>query len=355
MKMSNQIMARDLASRYSQTMAKAMLSTSAGSSAGAAQLDFAELLTQVNTYYVPLTMRMAMRPAKGVTHEWREITVPARTNMKAIEGSAAAAGTSVTPDAYSNTCEILKATISISNSAKAEAANGLYGSELTMLTARELDLLYTQLLEAREYDLLFGVEVTKASAGTSSARAMKGLVGAPGAWNGWLQTNQYPVSGDFSKAGLDALLTQIWKSQPKKLPNAIVCSIEAQAMMSNWASLYRAVVTPDQLGNMVASHRVTAYQAPWNGILEVIAHPLCANSVTAANNWAAVITLEHDYLAFADLRPLMTHPIVATAAGAIDADIYEIITETTCEVRGEYGQGLLTGFDEVSAADMEGS
>ena len=316
--------------------------TSEGMGAASVQeMDFAQYLTTVNDPQTPILNAIGTVTAKGTQHKWRQATIRAAAANINVENSAAKSGVSVIPAMVSNTCQIIKGTVEVSNSAVQEAQNGLYGTDLQNMIAAQIEMEMAGLAQDLESAILFSPEDTSDSGG---ARSMKGLIGVVATWNGFIQTTRTDKSaGTFDQTYVDGLLSSIWGQNPRQLPTALVGSLAFTTKVSSYATAMRYnISSPEELARVPAGQRVTQYVAPWGGILDIIAHPLCVNSATQANNWFAALTLEN--IKKADFRPLSSRPLPATT----DGQLYEIIWEGTLEVRNEKSHGLVRNFAQIS-------
>lgn len=323
-------------------VAKAALINATMVSAGAVELDFAEMLTIVNDSQTPLLNTLGVVPVKAVTHHWREATVRSAAANKNEEGSAAKAPTSTAPAVKNNTCQIVKGTVSVSKSAIQEAQNGIYGTDLQDIMAVQVEMEMAGIMSDIENAFLYGVEDTTDAGG--SERAMKGLIGAVGTWNGFIQTTRIDKSaGTFDQSYVDGLLMAVADQKPRQMPTALVGSLAFCQKVSSYATAQRFNISePEQLANLTAGQRVTQYISPWGAPLEIIPHPMNTNSATEANNWFAAVCLPN--MARGDFRSLRSEPLTSTA----DALLYEILWEGTLQVRNEKAFGLVYNFDPIS-------
>lgn len=320
---------------------KTALDTEAMSAASVQQIDFAQYLTFVNDPQTPILNGIATVPCLGTQHKWREGTVRSPASNASKENSAAKSGVSVTPAMKSNTCQIVKGTVEVSNSAIKEAENGLYGTDLQALISTQMEMEMAGIAQDIEYSFLYGVEDTSDS---GDARQMKGLLGLIGTWNGSIQATRTSAAGAaFSQTLVDTLLATIWGLEPRQLPTALVGSLAFSQKVSTYATMMRYNITnPADLARLPAGQRVTQYVAPWGGILDIMAHPQNTNSATAGNNWFAALCLPN--IGKADFRPLSSKPLPITTDGMQ----YEILWEGCLENRNEKASGIVRNFVQIS-------
>lgn len=319
-------------------IAKADLTTATMSSASVVALDWQLTWDIYGERVTPLLERIGRTKAFAVDHKWRSATARAGTTNTSNEGSASKTAVSVVPTKGSNTCQIIKGAVTVSGSAIQEAENGIYGNGLADL-AGQIELETRGLLKDTEYEILFGVEKT------IDPRRMKGLIGAVGTYDGLIQTTRTNAASGGATALTDTNLTSflysIWEQQAGVYPNALICSLKAQKLISTFASAYRINVTPEGQANLVAGGIVSDIVAPWGELVKLIPHPRCANSATAANNWIAAVNL--DQIKYADFRPMFNKPLPAADQ---DGEKWEIISEGTVELHSEPHAGILYGFNQ---------
>jgi hypothetical protein len=286
----------------------------------------------------PLVSSLRYDKSMAITHRHREATRRAAAANTNNEMASAKAAVSLTPAPVTNTNQILKGTIGVSGSAIAEAANGIYGTDIINEVSWQLEQEIVGIFKDLENVMLFGVE------STSDPRQMKGLIGAVGTYNGFIQTERKNGSAAaLDQTMFDALLGEIWVQQAGRYPDTILCSLQAAKLINVWsAPQFQVQISVDQLANLTAGQRVIRYIAPWGGLLDIVPHPLCANVATAANNWLAAI--RKDLLAIAPLRPLHTRPIPSD----VDGQLFEVLIETTLDERVEKAHGILRNFAQLS-------
>lgn len=337
--------AEKLLDQYNETVAKTAFGTAGAVSAGIVELDFAEVIKATNSPQTPLLNAIGVTKAKAVTHRWRKYTYRAGAANKNLEGSAAKASVSVVPAAVTNTCQILKGTVEVTRSAKKEAQNGIYGSALLDDLAFQLEAETTGIMSDLELALLNGVEDTSDVSG--SERTMKGIIGAAGTYNGFVQTTRTNLAAGgavaLASSQVRGLLKTIYKLTPGSLPNVIIGSIDFCEKLQDFATMLRYNITdPADLLNVPVGQRVTTWTAPWNGSLEIMPHPLIENSATPANNYFAAINTGD--LFRADFDPLQRRPVPSSN----DGDLYEVLWEGTLECHNENGMGIAYGFNQIA-------
>lgn len=320
---------------------KAALDTEAMSAATVVQLDFAQYLTLVNDPQTPILNAVGSVPVQGTQHKWREATIRAGASNASKENSAAKSGVSVTPAMKSNTCQIIKGTVEISNSAIQEAENGLYGTDLQNMSASQIEMEMAGIAQDIETAFLYGVEDTSDA---GNARAMKGLIGLVGTWNGSIQTTRTNAAGAaFAQALIDTLLGTIWALKPRQLPTALVGSLTFCTKVSGYLTSMRYnISSPEELARVPAGQRVTQYVAPWGGILDMVPHPDNTNDAVAANNWFGALCLPN--VKKGDFRTLRSKKLTNTT----DGEQYEILWEGTLEHRNEKASGIVRNFVQIS-------
>lgn len=330
--------AQDILRKSGETAAKAAMVTATMSAASVVELDWVQATTLYGNDETPIISKIGKTTSKAITHRWREATARAAASNTNNENAAAKAPVSVAPAAKTNTCQIVKGTIGVSDSAIQEAANGIYGSDAIDYIAMQLELETRGILKDIEYSVLFGVE------STSDARMMNGLVGAVGTWGGVIQTTRKDLSdAAFSETYFNAFLNDIWEQQAGVYPDTVYCSLAATQTVNAFTTNYRQnVVTAGDLANLPAGTRVTKFIAPWGGVVDIVPHPLCTNSATSANNW--MLAVRSDLIKLADFRPLKVRKVVATDA---DGEEWELVWEGTLECKIEKAHGILRNFDQI--------
>ncbi len=333
-----ELMAEEIARSYGYNLEKSAATTGAMADAGVVRLDFAEQLDIYGNDETPLVSSIGVTQAKAIDHKWEQAVRRAAAANASVEGSAAKSGVSVTPAKASNTCQIIKGTVEVTRSHIVEARNGIYNASLADAIAWQVEQEMVGIFKDIEYAFLFGVE-DKTDA-PDSPRRMKGLVGAVGTYNGFVQTNQYDANGaKLGPSVFDAFLAEIWSAQAGRYPDRVYCSLTAKRFIDQFTDgKFTLTINPADLGNLTAGMRVGYYEAPWGGLLDIYPHPLCENSATEANNW--MLAVRTDLLKRADFDPLHTRPLPATT----DAELREILWEGTLECRVEPAHGLLINF-----------
>lgn len=333
-----ELMAEEIGRSYQETLQKAAMDTPTMAAASVVRLDFAEQLDIYGNDETPLVSTLGSTVAKAIDHKWEQATRRAAAANKNVEGSAAKAGVSRAPVKASNTCQIVKGTVEVTRSALREAANGIYNASLVDAISWQVEQEMVGIFKDIEYAMLFGVEDTTDV--ENSARAMKGLIGAVGTYNGFIQTTQSDGSGAaLGQTMFDNWLADIWAVQAGRYPDRIYCSLKAKQIIGTFASgKFTLTINPADLGNLTAGMRVGFYEAPWGGLIDIYPHPLCADSATEANNW--MLALRTDLIKRADFDPLFTRPL----PGTTDAELREILWEGTLECRVEPAHGLLKNF-----------
>jgi hypothetical protein len=330
---------RRLLKQSGDELAKAQMTTATMSSASVVELDWAETLEMFGNDETPLVSSLGKTKSKAITHRWREATARAGAANTSNEGAAAEAAVSVAPAAKTNTCQIIKGTIGVSESAITEAQNGIYGTDILDEIAFQLETETVGILKDLETALLFGV------LSTTDPRAMKGLVGAPGTWDGIIQTTRKDLSAAaFTETLFKAWLRDIWAQQAGKYPDTVHCSMAATSVINAFTTNYSFnVASATDLASLPAGTRVKQYIAPWGGLLDIYPHPMNTNSATAGNNWMMAVCTPR--LKIADFRPLKVRKLTSAD---VDGENWEVILEATLEARVEKSHGIARNFAQIT-------
>jgi hypothetical protein len=331
--------AKRLLKTSADDLAKAQMTTATMSSASVVELDWAETLEMFGNDETPLVSSLGKTQSKAITHRWREATARAAASNTSNEGSAAKSAVSVAPAAKTNTCQIIKGTIGVSRSAIKEAQNGIYGTDILDEIAFQLETETVGILKDLENALLFGV------LSTTDPRAMKGLLGAVGTWDGVIQTTRTDAGAvAFSETIFKNFLTDVWEQQAGKYPDTVYCSLGVATLVNAFTTGYSFNVnSAAELLNLPAGTRVKQYVAPWNALVDIVPHPLNVNSATKAQNW--VMALCTPRVKIADFDPLKVRKLTSAD---VDGENWEVILEATLECRVEKSHGILRNFNQVT-------
>lgn len=331
--------AKRLLKQSAEDVAKAQMVTATMSAASVVELDWDETLAIYGNDETPLVSRLGKTSAKAITHRWREATRRAAASNASNEGSAAKNPVSVAPAAVTNTCQIIKGTIGVSDSAIQEAKNGIYGTDILDEISFQLENETVAILKDLENALLFGVQ------STTDPRQMKGLVGAVGTWDGFVQTTRTDNSAAaFSETIFKAWLRNIWAAQAGKYPDLVLCSMAATNAINAFTTNHTFnLSSPADLLNLPAGTLVKNYAGPWNKWVDIYPHPLNTNSATAGNNWMLGVTTEN--LKIADFRPLKVRKVVSAD---VDGEEWEVIWEGTLQCKVEKSHGILRNFAQIT-------
>ena len=339
--MDIQDIVKQLLGQSNEEVAKAAMLTATMGSANVVELDWKTTWQMYGVNETPVISTIGRTQARAITHRFREATARAAASNASNENAAPKAAVSVAPAAKTNTCQIVKGTVGVSESSMTEAMNGIYGTDALNAIALQLQMETAGILKDIENAVLFGVE------STTDPRAMKGLVGLVGTWNGVIQTTRTDNSDNaFNQTVFDNWLSTIYAAQAGYYPNKVYCSLKAAKAISAFTSAYTLNVNatdPTQLLEMTAGTRVKYYVAPWNELIEIVPHPLNSNAATSANNW--MLALNTDLIKLADFRPLKTRAVLP---GTLDGENWEVIWEGTLEASVESAHAILRNFDQLT-------
>ena len=320
-------------------MAKAQMLTATMSAASVVELDFDDALAIYGEDDTPVLNMIGRTKARAITHRHREATARVPASNASNEGAAAKSPVSVAPSAVTNTCQIVKGTIGVSASAIQEAQNGIYGTDTVDEIAFQIETEVRGILKDIELELLYGV------LSTTDPRRMKGLVGAVGTWDGFIQTTRTD-NGDaaFSETVFKNWLESIWNQQAGKYPNVVLGSLASAGAINAFTTNYRWNISSEaELLALPAGSKVKKYVAPWNDLVDIVAHPQNVDSGTHGQNWMAALCT--DNLRLADFRPLSIKQVLATD---VDGQEWEVVYEGTLECKVEKSHGILRNFDQIN-------
>jgi len=327
----------DLAAQRGEHMQAA---TVTGDLTSQRDLVWRDVVLTYGDYGTHLSRRLGEGPARGVTHFWRERAIraaAANTNNEGIAFSDLSDASAVLPSKITNTCQIVMGKVSNTGSVDAEAKLGRFGDDLVEFLADQTDAEMKGLLKDVDAAVITGVQ------STTDPRAMKGLAGLIGTWNGFIQTNNTDAGADdLAEADVDTNVQAIHDATNGSfVPNAMYMSGQAAREMKGWTdkvSFTKDIGDPAAMAKVNAGECVGYYHTHLGAVLEVFIHPAIPYSGTAANNFCLILTEELLRLAF--LRNLH----VVTPAKIGDYEEAVILGELTLECKAEKGHGIIRNF-----------
>lgn len=289
-------------------------------------------------YSTHLSARFGTTTALGIKHEWREMALRNSADNAQNEGFLYSALTeeSVLPGLVSNTCQIFAGKVGASKSLLAEAARGRYGEDLRDFLGRQADMAYKGILKDTDRAFIRGVQ------STSDPRAMKGLAGAIGTWDGFLQTNKTSCGGDtFEEDDLKGGMLKAWNATNGEfVPNAAYISADIAQLMADWTDKVKFLIDiqdPRAMTEVKAGVAVGWYQSQF-GVLELFLHPEVAHSNTPAHNFAMLLYEPH-------IRRAVHRDLAPDQPAKVGDKVEQVIVgEHTLEVKCEKSSVLLHNF-----------
>jgi hypothetical protein len=303
----------------------------------AVELRFQDAVQLYGQYATPLIARLGRGKAIATTHYWLEMAVRAGlsggTNAQ-LEGGTPATRSS-TPVRLSNTCQICSGKVDVSGSAIQEAANGLYGSNVTDLVEFQANAELQGIMKDIEIAALLGTEMAGEAA---TARKMSGLVN-------WIDSTTKINAGTNALAAtyFDETFATIMESKVGFVPNAIYAPARACIEIASWNTdkIQFNVNIPDLAAlrnlRLTAGQAIGWYMSQW-GPLEIIVHPeLTVATAEASLYLNRILLICEPLVKLADFRPLHMKPWVTTE----DAVQRAIIWEGTLEAKVDTAHAMI--------------
>jgi hypothetical protein len=229
--------------------------------------------------------------------------------------------------------------VGATNSVIREAELERYGPDMRDYVGWDADKALKRLLKDYDRAALFGVEAT------SDPRAMKGLVGAVGTYDGFIQTNQVDCEeGQLSEDDVDECFRLVRVATDGDYePNALYCSVDAALIMKDWTEkvpFVKDISDPAVRISVPAGSAVGVYHSPITGQpIDLFIHAQIEHSDdTPDDNFLVVLTEE--LVARASFRPItpVTPPVLS------DAKFLQFVTENSLECRVEVAHALAYSF-----------
>lgn len=299
--------------------------------------DLADMIYDISPTETPFLNGIARNKASGVYHEWQTDVLEAAAANRQIEGDATNANTFQATTRVGNYCQISKKQVVVSGTQRAVNSAGRADEFSYQMAKRGKEI-------KRDMEYALTRNQASSAGGAGTARSMASL-------ESWLATNKTSVGtgtaqttpgfssgtvaaptdssvqGSFTKASLDAVIQACWTQGGE--PTVIMLGAGQRNDISSFTGISTLQTDAAASGKVTLVGAIDFYKSNF-GTLKVVPNRFQRDQT--------VFVLDMSMFAVSTLRNMSIEPLAKTG----DADVAQMITEYTLEVRNEKSSGKVT-------------